>query len=112
LSTALASGKVQLELHREQSFAVRLDDAIVQGSFDRLLLFRHADKVLAIDILDFKTDRVDDPEQLARRIEFYRPQLEEYRRAAAKQYQLDAGRVAARLLFVSQGELRVIRPNS
>ena len=75
--------KFMLELHREQSFAVRRDDASVQGSFDRLLLFRQGDKVLAIDILDFKTDRVADPAWLAQRVEIYRPQLEEYRRAAA-----------------------------
>ncbi len=60
LTASLADGAIRLELNRERSFAVRRNDAIVQGAIDRLLLFLRGDKLLAADILDFKTDAVTD----------------------------------------------------
>ncbi len=109
LTAGLKSSAIKLELQREHRFAVRLDDAIVQGSFDRLLLFRRGDSVLAADILDFKTDAVADPAAIAERIEYYRPQLAEYRRAAAALFHLPPDRIAARLLFVEPGVIEMVR---
>jgi ATP-dependent exoDNAse (exonuclease V) beta subunit len=106
LVAGLAGNNIRLELHRERLFALRLDDAIVQGSFDRLLLFRQGTKVVAADILDFKTDRVVDSSGISERVKIYQPQLEEYRRAAAALFGLNPQRVTARLLFVEPGELR------
>ena len=78
----------------------------MQGSFDRLLLFREGAKVVAADILDFKTDRVADPAGIQERVSIYEPQIEEYRRAAATLFGLaPAGACRARLLFVEPGEL-------
>lgn len=45
LAAGIETGAITVELHREWSFAVRLDDAIVQGKIDRLLLYYRADKV-------------------------------------------------------------------
>ena len=64
IAAGLASEAVRMELYREWPFAVRLDDAIVQGKVDRLLLYYrgdtvNADSVIAADILDFKTDKID-----------------------------------------------------
>ncbi len=109
LAAGLKSHAIEPELHREHRFAMRLDDAIVQGSFDRLLLFRRSDSVLAADILDFKTDAVADPAAIAERIEYYHPQLAEYRRAAAALFHLPPERIAARLLFVEPGMIEIVR---
>jgi ATP-dependent helicase/nuclease subunit A len=119
IAAGLKSGVIRMELRREWPFAVRWDDAIVQGFVDRLLLFYRADKVsgdqvcvdsvVAADILDFKTDAIEPgsaSEQataVAQRVEYYRPQLEAYRRAVAEVYRLDPRKITARLLFVEPG---------
>jgi hypothetical protein len=113
IAAGLESGSVRMKLHREWRFAVRLDDAIVQGFVDRLLLYYRADKVsgdkvnadsvVAADILDFKTDAVEPGGAIGERVEFYRPQLEAYRRAVAEVFRLDPRRIVARLLFVEPG---------
>jgi len=115
---SLGLGSVRRELRREWPFAVRLDDAIVQGKIDRLLLYYPGDRVsgdselaapLAADILDFKTDAIEGESAaamkraIADRVEYYRPQLETYRRAVTEVFRLDPRRITARLLFVEPG---------
>jgi len=108
LVAGLNAQTIHLELHRERRFAVRLDDAIVNGSFDRLLLFRRGDAVVAVDILDFKTDAVAEPTAIAARVEYYQPQLAEYRRAAAELFRLPPEKISARILFVEPGVIEVV----
>ena len=112
--TALSNkGSVRTTLYREWPFAVRLDDAIVQGKIDRLLLYHRgdtvdADSLLAADIVDFKTDAIDSA-AVGTRTEFYRPQIEAYRRAVATVFGLEPCRITARLLFVEPGEMIVVQ---
>ncbi len=106
-------GSVRTTLYREWPFAVRLDDAIVQGKIDRLLLYHRgdtvdADSLLAADIVDFKTDAIDSA-AVGTRTEFYRPQIEAYRRAVATVFGLEPCRITARLLFVEPGEMIVVQ---
>ena len=98
------------ELHRERSFAVRDDDAILSGTFDRLVVLYDGDRAVGADVLDYKTDDVpgDDPRAVDARVEQYRPQLEAYRRAAAAMLKIEPARVSARLLFVGPGVVRTI----
>jgi len=118
IAAGLMNGDVHMKLHREWPFAVRLDDSIVQGFVDRLLLYYRADKVIgdkvsansvvAADILDFKTDAVEVGEAVDQRVEYYRPQLEAYRRAVAEVYRLDPRKIAARLLFLDPGVIKKV----
>ena len=62
-----------------------------------------ADAVIAADILDFKTDAVEPGEAVDLRVEYYRPQLEAYRRAVGEVFRLDPRKISARLLFVEPG---------
>ncbi len=122
IAAGLASGAVRMALRREWPFAVRLGDAIVQGFVDRLLLYYRADKVsgdqvtadavIAADILDFKTDAVEPGEAVDLRVEYYRPQMEAYRRAVGEVFRLDARRISARLLFVEPGVIVALEPGS
>jgi hypothetical protein len=54
-------------------------------------------------VIDFKTDRVRGAEALER-AEFYRPQLEAYRRVLGHMTGLDADAIETRLLFLEAGE--------
>lgn len=99
-------GSIDLQVRREQRFAIRQAGQTVSGTIDRLVLVFHEGKVIAADIVDFKTDRVASPEEasLEELKAYYAPQIEAYRAAVAKQYHLEPKRVAGRLVFVSAGE--------
>ncbi len=91
----------QVDVLCERKFVARLDDAILSGIIDRLVLLRRGGKVVAADIIDFKTDRLPakDSSDLRRVIDNYRPQLLSYRGAIAKIYSLSPSEITARLLF-------------
>jgi ATP-dependent exoDNAse (exonuclease V) beta subunit len=95
----------QWRLLREWPFALRDGDAILSGTFDRLVVRYERAEPRAADVLDFKTDAIrnDDPTAIQVRSDFYRPQLEAYRRAAAMLFGLDPSQISARLIFTEPG---------
>jgi ATP-dependent helicase/nuclease subunit A len=97
-----------LAVWREKPFVLREEDVILSGSIDRLVVLYDGDRAVGADVLDFKTDVLPagDPAAIAARIEFYRPQLAAYRRAAARLLGLEPDRVSARLVFTELGEVR------
>jgi ATP-dependent helicase/nuclease subunit A len=100
-----------LQVFRERQFAVRLGDELLDGSIDRLVHIRQRGRLIAADILDFKTDElpVGHPAALAEKLDFYRPQLEAYRSAAAQFLKLDPRHMTARLVFLTAGLVQTIR---
>jgi ATP-dependent helicase/nuclease subunit A len=107
LSQANSGGDVQLQVLREQAFSVPVNDQIVTGTFDRVVLIRQGEQVVAADIVDFKSDRIasdDEAAELERR-EHYRPQIEMYRRVVEQQYRLPPEYVQARLVFTHPGNV-------
>ena len=106
LPQELRQNGARLVVARERRFAVREGDVLVSGSLDRLVTWQAADgRVLAADVIDFKTDRASDESQLDERVEFYRPQVLAYRRAVERLYGLDAraGRQPAGLFAAGRG---------
>ena len=96
---------LRLVVEREWPFLVREGSQILSGQIDRLVLWYDGDRLVAADVIDFKTDRVaaDNPVALADRVEHYRPQLAAYCRALTRLYRLAADHVSARLVFVEPG---------
>lgn len=103
----LLKSAITLDVWRERAFALREDDALLTGAIDRVVLLFHGSRVVAADIVDFKTDYVDES-NLASKVEYYRPQIDAYRRAVVRLTGLDSFRVSARLLFVEAGIVRVV----
>jgi ATP-dependent helicase/nuclease subunit A len=97
----------EVEVYRELPFAVREGDNILTGSIDRLVICLKNGKPVRAEVLDFKTDHVSsDPGQsIAEKRDFYGPQLDAYRRVAAKIASVDISNVSAKLLFVSCGQV-------
>jgi len=98
------AGREGLEVWRERDFSLVLPDAgggehIWTGAFDRVVLAEDG-----AEIIDYKTDRIP-AGGLAQRVEFYRPQLEGYRRVLAQLTGLDESRIRCRLAFLSSGEV-------
>ncbi|HEX4150515.1 MAG TPA: 3'-5' exonuclease, partial [Pirellulales bacterium] len=85
----LAGCKPRWEVLRERPFAVRQAGVLLSGAIDRLVLVYDGARLLAADILDFKTDRVSGSAEIAAKVEFYRPQLEAYRSAVVQMMSLD-----------------------
>jgi ATP-dependent exoDNAse (exonuclease V) beta subunit len=105
----LQSPQVTLQVLRERPFAIRDGDAIVHGIIDRLVLYAQEERVIAADILDFKSEvvSVDDASAIDAAVTRYQPQLMLYQRAIGRQYALDLERIAMRLCFLQCG---VIQP--
>jgi ATP-dependent helicase/nuclease subunit A len=89
----------------ERPFAIREEGRLLSGSIDRFVSVAAGNQLLAGEIIDFKTDEFtsDDLKTRERRIAFYRPQIEAYRRAMASVTALPIERITARLLFVRAG---------
>jgi ATP-dependent exoDNAse (exonuclease V) beta subunit len=99
---AVRAGRATVSVHRERTFARIHEGALVQGTIDRLVLVRESGKVVAADVVDFKTDQLsgDPDEWQQQKVAFYAPQLHDY--AAAVRYltavpELD---VSTRLLLI------------
>lgn len=99
-----AWGADSLEVLREQSFAVREGDAVMTGTFDRLVIGRKNGAAVAAHIIDYKTDRVKDGAGIGARVEYYTPQIEAYINAAVQFTRLPREAIEATLLFVTPGE--------
>jgi ATP-dependent helicase/nuclease subunit A len=92
-------------VERETPFAMRDGEALIEGIIDRLVLVHQDGRVVAAEIIDFKTDALADatPEQIRQRAGEYRPQLQAYRRAVAKLCGLQPEQVSASLLMLEPG---------
>jgi ATP-dependent exoDNAse (exonuclease V) beta subunit len=109
-SSAWKSGDIQLEVLREHPFAIRDGDQLLTGAIDRLVLIRRQEKLLAADLLDFKTDDLtaSDATALAARTAFYQPQIDAYRRAIGRILPVEPERLGARIAFLNCGIVNAI----
>ncbi|MDC0308571.1 hypothetical protein OAL44_05470, partial [Planctomycetaceae bacterium] len=71
---------------------------------DRVVLYQQDGKVIAADVIDYKTDSASSTEDIERLKTIYRPQLEKYGRAMQTLYELDEDRVVIRLGLISARE--------
>ena len=102
------AGVVNLEVWREKSFAVVWEREgkreVLTGTFDRVVVGRDGKgKVVAAEVVDFKTDRLDGEKEKAERAEYYRPQLEAYAEAVSKLTGLSREKVTTRIAWVWGG---------
>jgi len=97
-----------VEVWREQSFELLLDGRWVSGVFDRVVVYADdKGKPQQVDIIDFKTNHVDDPATVMEHAEPYRLQLETYR--SVVQRLLGVNEAQVRMILVFTGVGRVIR---
>ena len=93
----------RIEVLNERPFAVRIDDRVLTGFIDRLVLLHRGGRIEAADVIDFKTDDLtrQDNEAVTQRTAIYRPQLQAYRDAVARMLGLPADRISARLVYAA-----------
>jgi ATP-dependent exoDNAse (exonuclease V) beta subunit len=94
------------EVWREQAFEVMLDGKWITGIFDRVAVFRdEAGRPVRAEIIDYKTNRVDQAEQIETLTGHYRPQMETYRHALSKLLNVSPDNIRARLIFTDAGRV-------
>lgn len=105
VSDAQSTATLNLRVENERPIAVRHGDQLMVGNIDRLVTIYQNRQPIAADIIDFKTDAIasDDKSALRKKSEYYRPQLEAYRQAAAQILALDTSKISAKLMFVGPG---------
>ena len=94
----------RLEVHTERAFAVNLDQGLIRGVIDRLIFVYQGDRIIAADVVDFKTETID-RDKIHGHIENYRPQLDAYREAVSRFADLPLGKISTRLAFVETGQI-------
>jgi ATP-dependent helicase/nuclease subunit A len=101
---ALSRPQGHVELWRERSFEIVLESQWVSGQFDRVTILRDQDgHAVSASILDYKSNRIDQPAQFKETTEHYRPQLELYGRALAQILKLPETAIVKQLLFTRTG---------
>ncbi len=101
-------GDNRMEVLNEHRFAVNVPGdngmELMEGVVDRLVLVYKDARLIAADIIDFKTDHLAKGE-LAAKVSFYKPQMQAYRRAVSVQFDIALNQIATRLAFVGTGEV-------
>lgn len=89
-----------VELWREKSFDVILDNKWISGIFDRVVILRDADgNPTSAQIIDYKSNRTSDPERIKDLVRIYKPQIALYRQALSRLLNLPEDRIEACLFF-------------
>jgi len=109
-SPLATSSALRWEVYNERRFwATPEPDVLLQGSIDRLVLLYDDSgpklRVIQADVIDFKSNHIENDETLAALTEHYAPQLEEYRKAVTAMYGLTDDQITTRLLFTEPGKI-------
>ena len=94
----------RVEVQNERPFAVRLESGILHGVIDRLVLVYEGNRLVAADVIDFKTDAISDSD-LQQRVDYYKPQLAGYRQAVSRFTKLPLEKISTKLVFLESGLL-------
>ena len=99
-----------VRVENELPFVRRIGDEIQEGFIDRLVLIEREGKIVAAEVLDFKTDGIDsaDDAALAAKADYYRPQIEAYCDVVRGQYGLPEGAVTGKLIFLAAGAVTAV----
>lgn len=115
-----ATKSAEWDVFAERAFSfTRRDGHLARGIIDRLVLLRDAGRVVGAEILDYKSDRLEDCdshdtilEKHALLFEKYFGQLREYEKVVRRWYHLRPEMIAKKLLFVSSGIVVPVPPTT
>ncbi|MDA1177202.1 MAG: UvrD-helicase domain-containing protein [Planctomycetota bacterium] len=98
----------EVELWREQRFAVRDDNRFISGIIDRVVVTCGTDGPVAAEVIDFKSDAIENEQQLVQKETRYRSQMDAYRFAVQRLCGLRSDQVTTKLLFLSCGKVLLV----
>ena len=94
-----------LEVLNEWPILAAVDESLVRGRIDRLVVGRSGGIVRFVEILDFKSGLIHDEASEEEAVERYSPQIEQYARIVGGQFHTENPdvMVTGRLLFIESG---------
>ena len=95
---------IRVEVSNERAFALYLNDQLMQGTIDRLVLVFEGDKLIAADVIDYKTDHVDD-DTINEKAKHYAPQLAAYRQSVSQLFGLPVENIGCKLVFAQSDRI-------
>jgi ATP-dependent exoDNAse (exonuclease V) beta subunit len=94
----------KFKVYNEYPICASVDGNLLRGFIDRLVVMRVNQRIVAVDICDYKTDRVGEgTEELTASVSHYRPQVTAYRKAIAQMFALESAQIGTRLIFTHAG---------
>lgn len=119
INTSRKSSALRWSVEQERPYSfLRKDGTICQGVIDRLVVLYEGTRVIGADIIDYKTDHIDEwnnfgeksdsetiPPQALELLKIYTGQLHEYQSAVMRLYHLPANKISCRCAFVSHGKI-------
>ncbi|MDP7005796.1 MAG: UvrD-helicase domain-containing protein [Phycisphaerales bacterium] len=112
-------------VYREQDFVLRIDKGTgfsevvineptdIRGTIDRLVVHKDTSgNVVRAEVIDWKTDKLDDGKTVDDLVSNYAPQLASYRLAAARLLDIDISSVTAILALISEKKILDITPKA
>ena len=107
--SAYRADGVTLDVWRERRFFVKDTvenrEVILSGQFDRVVLTRLDGKIVAAELIDFKSDHIRPGHSIHDLATHYLPQVRAYRRALSRMTGLDQAAITANLLFIDADEI-------
>ena len=100
--------KELVKVYREQAIAAHVNDELVMGPIDRLVVSQRGNQGVAAEVLDFKTDRLPESagdESVITIAERYLPQVSAYCDAVCRAFRLEASVVRGQLVFLTAGSV-------
>jgi len=97
------------EVWREQAFDIMMEGKWMSGVFDRVVIHRASDdRIERAEIIDYKTNRLEQPGQIDELSAHYLPQLQTYRDVLARLINVAAERISLTLVFTDAGVIRTL----
>ncbi|MGE4618871.1 MAG: UvrD-helicase domain-containing protein [Planctomycetota bacterium] len=93
----------QLILEREIPFSCEIQQEIVHGIIDRLVILIRNGQPMAAEVIDFKTDHVSDSAQAT--AQKHAEQLESYRTAVSMTWGIDHDNIETKIVLIRTGEV-------
>ncbi|MCH2152624.1 MAG: UvrD-helicase domain-containing protein [Phycisphaerales bacterium] len=95
----------RLEVLNEWPILDHVDGQLVRGRIDRMVIGWRGSEIAFIEIVDFKSGRLEDDAAAAESVEHYRSQIEFYVASVLAHYgsDVDPATVSGRLLFIEAG---------
>jgi ATP-dependent exoDNAse (exonuclease V) beta subunit len=94
-----------LQVTKERRLLELVDDSLLRGTIDRLVIGYDHDQIIRAEILDYKTDAFHPKQSVEAwvrdRVEHHADQLRLYRRVLSQQFKIDPERVQLTLLLLS-----------
>ncbi len=102
----------RVDIDNERVISLVMNDRLISGTIDRLVVLMKDGRPYAAEIIDFKTDVYDDSMTLLwvqDRIDHHRPQLEIYAKVVAELFNIPEERIATHVVLLSGDEFVEVR---